>query len=254
MFRASPFRIDMFRQCPRRYKFYYVDKVREIYEKPRPYFTMGEHVHAALKDFLSSVPVAERTPSRLEDLLQAKWQRYRRGFQDSAEEREWWERALRQVRWFASSQDLAATPYMVEDYHEATLSSSVAVLGRIDRVDRESEGTLHIIDYKTGKMPEQTDALQLNIYALILSRKQEPPVTRASYLYLDAGEWRTVQPTRYSLEQAADYVLRNAETILEERAYPATPNPFCGTCDFREVCPRKAEIVTVEITEEALDL
>jgi len=52
---------------------------------------MGDHVHAALKDFLSVVPVDERTMPRLENLLRQKWQRYRKGFTDIEDEKKWGE-------------------------------------------------------------------------------------------------------------------------------------------------------------------
>ena len=42
---ASYFRLNMFRQCRQRYKLHYVDGLAQEYRKPRPYLTMGEHVH-----------------------------------------------------------------------------------------------------------------------------------------------------------------------------------------------------------------
>ena len=42
MFKASPFKLNMFLQCPRQYKFHYIDGLKDIYKKPRAYFTMGE--------------------------------------------------------------------------------------------------------------------------------------------------------------------------------------------------------------------
>lgn len=44
-YQASYFRPSMFRQCRHRYKLHYVDDLAEVYRKPRPYLTMGEHVH-----------------------------------------------------------------------------------------------------------------------------------------------------------------------------------------------------------------
>ncbi|MGB2855849.1 MAG: PD-(D/E)XK nuclease family protein [Dehalococcoidia bacterium] len=253
MFNASPFRLKMFQQCPRQYKFHYIDDLSKIYAKPRPYFTMGDHIHAALKDFLSIVPVEERTVARLENLLREKWRRYRKGFEDLDDEKRWGERALDQVRWFAQNQDLSITPIMVEDYHKAELSPKITLVGKIDRVDKDAEGGLHIIDYKTGKMPEETDRTQLYIYALILSKKQELPVAKVSYLYLVAGEFETLWPTTADLEQAADYVVSMVDRILAETKYPAIINSYCGTCDFLKICPRKDEIPGLAVDEEELD-
>ncbi len=253
MFRASSFRLSMFQQCPGRYKFHYIDDLARIYGKPRPYFTMGDHIHAALKDFLSIVPVEERTVARLENLLREKWQRNRKGFKDLDDEKQWGEKALSQVRWFAQSQDLSVTPLMLEDFHSAELSPKITLVGKIDRVDQEAEGGLHIIDYKTGKMPEEIDRNQLYIYAVVLSKEQQLPVTKVSYLYLEAGEFQTLGPTASDLEQAADYVVETVDRILSETKYPATINSYCGTCDFLEICPRKEEILSIALEEEEPD-
>jgi RecB family exonuclease len=243
VFRASAFRLRMFEQCPRRYKFHYVDDLARTYAKPRPYYTMGDHVHATLKDFFSSIPAEERSVPKLEDLLREKWRRYRKGFADRQEERLWGERALEQLRQFAASQDLSVTPLMVEDYHTAELSPKVTLVGRIDRVDLEPGGGLHVIDYKTGRMPDEIDSMQLHLYSLILSRTRDEPVARASYLYLDAGELQTLYPTQTDLDEGADYVIAAVDRILAEREYPPSARDHCRTCDFLEICPSGEETI-----------
>jgi CRISPR/Cas system-associated exonuclease Cas4 (RecB family) len=249
MFRASSYRLRMFQLCPRQYKFHYIDDLSKIYGKPRPYFTMGDHVHAALKDFLSIVPVEERTVSRLEEILREKWRRNRKGFQDLDDEKQWGEKAIEQLRWFARSQDLSLIPVMVEDFHKAELSPKITLVGKIDRVDQDADGGLHIIDYKTGRMAEEIDNTQLHIYALILSREQERQINRVSYLYLDAGRYQTVQPTTVDLDEAADYVFEAVDRILTETRYPATINVHCGSCDFLEICPEKGAILDLDLEE-----
>lgn len=253
MFRASPFKLNMFQKCPRQYKFHYVDSLKDVYGKPRPYFTMGDHVHAALREFLSSVPVDERNISRLEGLLREKWKRNRKGFSDIDDEKKWAEKALSQLRWFARSQDLSVTPLMVEDYHSVELSGNITLLGKIDRVDREDDGSLHIVDYKTGRIPAPLNETQLHIYALILSKEQDLPVSRASYLFLEAGELRTLQTSAVDSERAASYVIDLVDRICAEREYPATPHEYCGTCDYIEICPRKDEAAKFAISEDELD-
>jgi RecB family exonuclease len=39
---------------------------------------------------------------------------------------------------------------MIEEMIEAEISTSLILRGRIKLVDKEPDGTLHIIDYKTG--------------------------------------------------------------------------------------------------------
>jgi putative RecB family exonuclease len=253
MFEASPFSLNMFQQCPRQYKFQYIDHLGGIYRKSRPYFTMGDHVHATLKDFLSVVPVSERNPTKLEDLLREKWRRYRKGFNNREDEKRWGEKALKQLRRFAQNHDISVTPCMVEDYHSAELTSSLLLKGKIDRVDKEADGSLHIIDYKTGKMPSEINQVQLHIYALILSKKQDLPLKKASYLYLEAGEFRTIELTAADLAQATSYVIELADRICREKEYPTTPNIYCWNCDFLEICPSKEEAAKFTAKEDELD-
>lgn len=253
MFEASPFSLNMFQQCPRQYKFQYIDHLGGIYRKSRPYFTMGDHVHATLKDFLSVVPVSERNLSTLEDLLREKWRRYRKGFNDRKDEKKWGEKALNQLRWFAKNQDISVIPFMVEDYHSAELTPTILLKGKIDRVDKEADGGLHIIDYKTGKMPAEINKTQLHIYALILSKKQDLPLKKASYFYLDAGKLRTIDLTAADLAQATSYVIELVDKIRKEEEYAATPNIYCWNCDFLDICPSKEEAAKFSVNEDELD-
>jgi len=254
MFEASPFSLNMFQQCPRQYKFQYIDHLGDIYRKSRPYFTMGDHVHATLKDFLSVTPVSERNMAKLEDLLREKWRRYRKGFNDRTDEKKWGEKALKQLRWFARTQDISVIPFMIEDYHSAALTDTILLKGKIDRVDKEADDSLHIIDYKTGKMPAEINQIQLHIYALILSKKQDLPLKKASYFYLDVGKLRTIELTTADLAQAASYVIELVDRIRIETEYPATPNIYCWNCDFLEICPSKEEATKFTAKEEDLDL
>jgi putative RecB family exonuclease len=253
MFEASPFSLNMFQQCPRQYKFQYIDRLGDIYRKARPYFTMGDHIHAALKDFLSVVPVTERNLPKLENLLREKWRRNRKGFNDKDDEKKWGEKALNQLRWFAQNQDMSINPFMIEKNHRVELTDTIILKGRIDRVDRELDGGLHIIDYKTGKMPSEINELQLHIYALILSKQQHSPLKKASYLYLGVGKWQTIELSEQDLAQATSYVIDMVDRICREKEYPATPNIFCWNCDFLEICPSKEEAAKFGPKEDDLD-
>ncbi len=253
MFEASPFSLNMFQQCPRQYKFQYIDHLGDIYRKARPYFTMGDHVHAALKDFLSIVPVSERNSLKLEDLLRVKWRRNRKGFNNKEDEKRWGEKALNQLRWFARNVDISVNPFMIENNHRVELTDDILLKGRIDRVDKEADGALHIVDYKTGKMPAEINQLQLHIYALILTKKQDLPVKKASYLYLEAGRFQTIELGVEDFAQATSYVIDLVEKIRREKEYPAAPNVYCWNCDFLEICPSKEEAAKFAPREDDLD-
>jgi len=223
----------MFRQCRHRYKLHYVDDLAKVYKKARPYLTMGEHVHGALSD-LFSLPVEERSEDRLVQLMRDRWRKNREGFADLAEEKLCGERATAQLRRFAQREDLAAQPLAVEDNHKVEIDDILALLGRIDRVDRDGDG-LHIIDYKTGA-PREPDPLQLQMYALIVAREFDPAPIRASYHYLESGEWITQGATQETMARALEDIRQQVAGIVAEREYPTSPGPLCSYCDFLEIC------------------
>jgi putative RecB family exonuclease len=230
---ASYFRLSIFRQCRRRYKLHYIDGLADIYRKPRPYLTMGEHVHGALRD-LFLLAVEERSEGRLIQLMRVRWLKNREGFADREEEKVYGERATSQLRRFAQREDLAAQPLAVEDNHKVEIDDTLALLGRIDRIDRDAAG-LHIIDFKTGTQREP-DPLQLQMYALIVARELDSAPIRASYHYLETGEWVTEEATEETMAQALEGVRQQVAVIVAEREYQASPGPLCGYCDFLEIC------------------
>ncbi len=153
---------------------------------------------------------------------------------------------------------------------------TVSFCGKADRLDRLADGTLRVVDYKTGgpktKVKEQTNerfasidalfagrsderisaVLQTLLYAMMLRSGNELKVQPALYyvrnlskdgyspLILDTGNKREV-------EQYGDYAeefeerLRGAMSEMFDPSVPFTqcedPLP-CQWCDFRTICQR----------------
>ncbi len=239
MFKLSSFRLRVFRQCRRRYKYQYVERLPT---RPSAYNTVGAHVHNALKAFFSLPDISEHKPERLLDLLHESWQQNRAGFSDLEDEERWRERATSQLRSFARDNDLTVRPLMLESYLETPISPQLALLGRIDRVDDEPDG-LHVIDYKTGRRPEEIDVEQLHLYALMLERTLSRSVARTSYFYLDDGSRWSTSPQRRELDDAVAAVTAAYNEIVTERDYPTNVGRHCAFCDYQALCPSREEIV-----------
>jgi len=252
-FHLSPSSIAVFKQCHQRYKFLHIDKLGAQYGKPRPYFTMANHVHATLKEFLSLQPISLRTTATVEELLCENWRRYRLGFRDKDDELRWAEKALTQLRAFVSTQDVGAQPIMMEAMVESEISAGVVLRGRIDRVDKEPDGTLHIIDYKTGNTAGGIDWEQLELHALILSKRLPWPVSKISYLYLNNSTMKSTAISPDDLRQVHWRVLTMANKIRQEKQFYPSPGPWCGNCDFISICPGKSEAETVATAFDQLE-
>lgn len=241
-FRASSFKLSMFEQCGLKYKLTYVDGLGDQYKTPRPYLTMGAHVHNALKDCFEKPP-QERNFILLEECLRSRWKENRAGFEGREDEARWGVKALKMLRLFATRQDLKIQPLLLEDYYDTDLTPEITILGRIDRVDADGEDGLHVMDYKTGKSgDEPPDSLQLVLYSFIIQQKLHRPVTKASYLYLAENKWVTIQPTEEDFEKMSERVIAVVQRIASETHFSPNLNAFCSTCDFLSICPKRREI------------
>lgn len=249
----SPSGIATFRQCKLQYKFRYVDKLGDQYGKPRPYYTMANHVHATLHDLFSVVPAQNRTVGTAKRLLKKNWRRYRIGFRDKADEKRWAQKALAEVTRFVAEQDVTIAPMMLERQIEGEITPGLVLRGKVDRVDKQLDGSLHVIDYKTGAVPENVDWTQLRLYALILSRSTAYTISKLSYFYLLSGIVEARELDRRALEETIWELLRVATEIRKERYYSPYPGPACAGCDFAVMCPAKHEGY-VQIGETALPL
>ncbi len=241
MLRLSPYAIGIYQQCPRRYKYHYIDGLIRQYRKPWPWLTMGQNVHDTLADFLGIIPVEKRSPETIVDLLRKKWEENREGFADTVEEEQWKEKALTQLRQFVNAQRIDIQPLMLERFHEAPVADNLILNGRIDRIDLVGDGSIHVIDYKTGNMLGEADSFQLFVYVLILSRTLSYPVSKASYLYLANNKWYHFPITADDIENARDKVLEIATQIKQEQTYPEATSKLCQFCDFLEICDKGKE-------------
>ncbi len=212
MFRASPYKLEMFLECPAKYKFCYIDGLGKKFETPKPYFTMGENVHAALKEFFKLNP-KERNYEKLEALLRQIWKNNRKGFKTEEEERKYGKDSLVMLLNFCQKQDLKSKPLFLEEVHEINIGSDLSIMGRIDRIDEEKDKSLHIIDYKTGKEWEKEENLQFIIYPLVVSRKFNKKVNRVSYLYLTNNKLKTIHPKEKDLKKGIERIKHNVANL-----------------------------------------
>jgi DNA helicase II / ATP-dependent DNA helicase PcrA len=119
--------------------------------------------------------------------------------------------------------------------------SGTRVAGRIDRMDRTSDGRVNIVDYKTGKPRSQEDAdesLQLSIYAMAAQEKWGYRVGELVFHNLEGNVPVISKRTEFQLETARERVLNVAHKIADGNFDP-NPGFHCSFCAFRGLCPAR---------------
>lgn len=159
-------------------------------------------------------------------------------------------------RFYESELASTAEAVAVEEWFEFELPTGgggepVRIHGKIDRIDRHPDGTIEVVDYKTGRSKGQAEVdrdEQLSTYALALrsSAVRDPatgePLPSASLLSLyftESGEKRSTTRTDGQLDAHAAHLAELARRI-RSGDFAATPSyNTCGWCDYRRVCPSR---------------
>lgn len=244
---CTPSRLAAWLDCPRRYRFTYVDRPMPPKGPPWAHNTVGAAVHVALASWWSS-PLPDRTPQAAARLVRDRW--VPQGFRDDAQAAEWRDRAAEMVERYVAGLDPADEPIGVERT-VALKTDRLAVSGRIDRLDRRGD-ELVVVDYKTGRHVLSTDdargSLALAIYALGAARTMRRRCMKVELHHLPTG---TVVAWEHTDETLARHLGRAQEIAVEaaearaaaeasgdlDAAFPPRPGQLCGWCDFRAHCP-----------------
>lgn len=239
MFRLSPLRVRVFNACRLRYRYQYVDKLPA---RLRPSDTAGTLVHNILCDFFAKLPPEERSEERLLSMFEERWTALSPRYLRMPGVEELRDRSREALERFAQREDLRAQPFQVELYVQVRIAPDIVLFGRMDRVEEEPDGSLHIVDYKTGSHPGDVDASQLHLYAIMVERKLERLVSRASFWYLDDGSVWTTELTAEDKQRALDEALAAVREMQTEDQFAPTIAPHCAHCPYLYTCAVRDEI------------
>ncbi|WP_423791067.1 RecB family exonuclease [Micromonospora cathayae] len=256
LFVCTPSKLGAYEDCPRRYRYSYVDRPAPPKGPPWAHNSLGASVHTALKNWYA-LPVDRRRPEALAGLLKGTW--VRDGYRDDAQEREAFRRALSWLEAYVDTLDPATEPVGVERV-VAVKTAVLAFNGRTDRIDARPgpDGPeLVIVDYKTGRSGLDADDARgsqaLALYAYAAERVFRRPCRRVELHHLPTG---TVAAHEHTVESLARQVGRAEDTARDimsaeravadgtdpDDAFPAVPGVRCGWCDYRRVCPTGAQL------------
>lgn len=257
LFVCTPSKLGSYADCPRRYRFSYVDRPRPQKGPPWAHNALGASVHNALRSWFD-LPMDRRNPESAASLLKAGW--ITDGYRDSDQQRLAYRTALGWLETYLAPLDPADDPVGVERT-VATTTATLSIQGRADRIDErvspDGRRELVIVDYKTGRSGLDSDDARgsqaLALYAVAAARTFRKPCRRVELHHLPSGTIAAHEHTDASLERhvqraeqtAADIVA--AEQALAagadpDEAFPAVPGTLCGWCDYRRNCPQGAAV------------
>ncbi|MDG4768109.1 PD-(D/E)XK nuclease family protein [Solwaraspora sp. WMMD406] len=256
LFVCTPSKLSAYTDCPRRYRYTYLDRPAPPKGPPWAHNSLGASVHTALRGWFTAAP-GNRRPESAATLLKGSW--VREGYRDETQERAAFRQASRWLEAYLSAIDPTDEPLGVERV-VAVKTAVLAFNGRADRIDsrpgpRGPEAV--IVDYKTGRATLTDDDARgssaLALYAFAAQRVFRRPCRRVELHHLPTGTVSAFEHTEDSLARqvsraeatAADIgtaeqaVARGADP---DTAFPTTPSTLCGWCDYRRTCPAGRQV------------
>lgn len=259
--RTSYSAIETYLQCPQRYKFQEIDRIRVPKSREAIFGTL---VHNTLRFMFRQDPLfptleemvsyfREHWPSRDVFEQESRHDPLKRGWTEE-EEKAYFEEGVRVLKAFYERN--APWNFTVVDLEsrfevlmqDAKTGENHVLAGVIDRIDKLPSGTYEIIDYKTAKrMPSQAALdknLQLSLYSLGLQKRWPHLATeqiKTSLYFLKHSEKLTAQITSDVVEKTKNHVLETIVDIQERirsgKEFEPMPSALCDWCGYRPMCP-----------------
>jgi DNA helicase-2/ATP-dependent DNA helicase PcrA len=236
--RLSASAIETYETCPLQFKF---EREWKLSRQLHAAVQYGASMHRVLRAYYDSVRLRRTKPD--DELLQLFCDDLAAaGIQDDYQRDLYLKQGLEQLKQFLAGTRSAPAPEVLhtEEWFDVQIAGT-KLTGRIDRVDRAPDGSVIIVDYKTGKARSQEDAdesLQLSIYAMAAHEKWGYRVSELAFHNLEGNLSVISKRTEFQLEQARERVLTVARNIAGGNFKPK-PDFYCNFCAFRGLCPAR---------------
>jgi RecB family exonuclease len=128
-------------------------------------------------------------------------------------------------------------------------SPAVELSGRMDRVETDAEGNVHVVDLKTGRRAPAGPALARHVQLAVYQKAVGDGSGGAELVQLridDNGGFPKVQPQApLELDENGrtwlDEALDEAERLVRKEDFVARRNDGCDRCEVRSLCPIQPE-------------
>ena len=240
--RLSASAVQSYETCPLQFKF---EREWKLSREVQAAMQYGATMHRVLRTYYDSARLG-RTKTDDELIQLFRDDLATTGIQDDYQRDLYLKKGLQQLQDFLAGTRSTPPPDVLhtEEWFDVEIAGT-KVIGRIDRVDRAADGTVNIVDYKTGKAQSQEDAdesLQVSIYAMAAHEKWGYRVGALVFHNLEGNVPVFSKRAEFQLAEARDRVLAVARGIAEGNFEPKL-DYHCNFCAFRGLCPAREKRV-----------
>lgn len=250
----SPSKVSSFSTCGLAFKFSAIDRLPE---RPSPWAAKGTLVHLALERLHADVPAGRRTPAVAATLVAEAVDEVLGSPECAGLD-------VGDLEGFtADAQHLARNAFLLEDPTqvtavglelklEARTPDGLVLRGVIDRLDLRPDGTLVVVDYKTGAAPRPADEKArlsgVHLYAFLVQQAFGVRPARVELLHLREPmvlASTTTERSQAGLRRRTSAIWSAIERACATDGFQPRRGPLCSVCAFRDRCPAWSEPAAV---------
>jgi len=234
----SPFRILVYRQCPRKYRYIYHDGIWGEYKKPRPDLSLSNSLHLALRGLYRIGGPSRHPVAKLLQLFDESW--IPKGYHDQDEERRCLDLGRKALARFHEAECRCPVRSLFAERTLRTPLNGYRIFAKIDRLDLLDGGGHEVVFYRTGPNcivgDDEEERVCLPIYELLVREHYGSDRVKLTVWDLLEGQRRSRFGDPDELAAFRDELKSVARTIAAAQEYPEQENRFCNWCDFVELC------------------
>ena len=227
--------IERYERCPLQFK---LNRDWRIPEESHAALQYGAAMHLALRHYYDAVRFGKLAPAA--EVVRVFRDEFAKSVIPDDYQRELYQRqGERQLQDFVAGAERTVTEVLHTEQEFTIDVAGSRVRGKIDRIDRLPDGSVRIVDYKTGKAKTQEQAdesLQLSIYALAVRQKWDYKASALALQNLEDGSMPVTTRDDIDLREVTERVREVADEIARGE-FDAKPGRHCGWCGFRSLCP-----------------
>ncbi len=232
-------KLELYQTCPKKFYFTHIRRL----QKPAgasPHLSFDQALHKTLAAFYRAKKAEE--PFKLDKLLALLGQNWDpRGFESPDQEQDFRVQADNGLRSYFERYCKVPARHIEVDYFFKVDIAGGEYTGKIDRVDRNPDGSIELIDYKSGKQPfggleELEQSLSAQMLFLATDIIWPGKVKKLTFIYLkDAGSL-SVMRNNNEMALAKKRYLDIGEAIYQGKFEPIRSSS-CAYCEFQDTCP-----------------
>lgn len=243
----SPSKITTYLACPVKYNLTYKDPRGRWYLKSKSYYSFGTSLHAVLQRFHDAEDAGVTTTHEAVAALEESW--IEAGYGSQEEMMQAMDEGKAIVTEYLEAiarEPVTAKTLFVEKSLRLDLGPFV-LIGRIDRVDEQEDGSLEIVDYKSGRQTvaaqEVADDLAMACYQLLLKSAYPDRAVSASILALRSNTKASAGLSDEERARFQDDLVALGPEILGRDFESLAPRRkvICDGCDFLPLCEKHVD-------------